>query len=211
MFVVGSFSLTETEVARRKSYLDLTPEDEGRLRDAHPLLQGEAPQIIDRFYEFLLSQEHTRKILSQPGLIERLEDLQTTYFRRLTSGTYDLAYFENRLHVGQTHYRIGLAPEWYLGAYLKYLHVASDVLSRALGRDYERYFQMLVSLTKVIYLDMGLALDAYHYSLQAAKQQLTDLIVHDLQNPLAGSSGSSRPSSPRRRSARANGRRSGRG
>jgi len=102
--------------------------------------------------------------------------------------------------VGQVHHRIGLSPEWYLGAYVKYLHIASDVLSNAFGRDYERFYQTIVSLTKVIYLDMGLALDAYHFSaqevletknqelqrLQAAKQLLSDMIVHDLQNPLTG-------------------------
>ena len=56
------------------------------------------------------------------------------------------------------------------------------------------------SLTKVINLDMSLALDAYIHASQAelktahakllrveaARQQLTDMIVHDLQNPLAG-------------------------
>lgn len=186
MFSIGSFTLTTAEVDRRKSYLELTPDDEKRLQDAHPVLTSQARDIIDRFYEYLLSHEYTRRILSAPGLVDRLKELQTAYFKELTSGKYDLAYFENRLRVGQTHYRIGLAPEWYMGAYVKFLHVASDVLSHALGRDYERFFQTIVSLTKVIYLDMGLALDAYHYSLQAAKQQLTDLIVHDLQNPLAG-------------------------
>ncbi|MBI4564606.1 MAG: hypothetical protein HY716_07945 [Planctomycetes bacterium] len=186
MYTIGSFTLTEAEVGRRKKYLDLTPEDEKRLREAHVHLQSHAPEIIDRFYDYLLSHERTREILSKPGLVEKLKGLQAKYFNELTSGQYDLAYFENRLRVGQAHHRIGLEPEWYLGAYVKYLHIASDVLSRALGRDYERYFQTIASLTKVIYLDMGLALDAYHYSLQAAKQQLTDMIVHDLQNPLAG-------------------------
>lgn len=186
VLTIGSFTLTEAEIARRKTYLELNPDDEQRLRDAHPFLQRHAKEVIDRFYEYLLSHEYTREILSKPGLVDRLKQLQTKYFSELTSGQYDLAYFENRLRVGQAHHRIGLAPEWYLGAYVKYLHVASDTLRNAFGQDYESYFQTVVSLTKVIYLDMGLALDAYHYSLQAAKQQLTDMIIHDLQNPLAG-------------------------
>ena len=65
----------------------------------------------------------------------------------------------------------------------------------------------MASLTKIVYLDMGLALDAYMLEaqrrleeknatldrqnaelkhLQTARQQLSDMIVHDLQNPLAG-------------------------
>ena len=207
MFKIGSFVLTAGEVEKRKRYLEITADDENRLKSAHPRIQARAPEIADRFYEYLLGHEHTRKMLEAPGLLARLKELQGRYFLRLTSGEYTLEYFEDRLKVGQVHYRIGLSPEWYLGAYVKYLHIVSDVLSQAFVRDYEAFFQTVVSLTKVIYLDTGLALDAYHYSaeeglekrtvdlekanrelkrVQVAKQQLTDLIVHDLQNPLSG-------------------------
>ncbi len=193
MISIGSFILTDAEVAKRKAYLEITPKDEERLREAHGALQLQSKAIIDRFYEYLLAHEHTRRMLSEPGLVERLKGMQGRYFAELTAGTYDLAYAENRVKVGLAHHRIGLSPEWYLGAYVKYLHVASDVLSNAYGRDYERFYQTIVSLTKIIYLDMGLALDAYHFSgregierLQAAKKQLADMIVHDLQNPLTG-------------------------
>ena len=200
MFSIGSFTLDEEEVRKRKGYLEIGPEDERRLREAHPHLLKHTTSIIDRFYDYLLAHEATRRMLSAPGLVDRLKKLQTEYFIQLTSGEYGVPYFENRLKVGQVHHRIGLSPEWYLGAYVKYLHIASDVLSNAFGRDYERFYQTIVSLTKLIYLDMGLALDAYHFSargvleeknqelqrLQSAKQLLSDMIVHDLQNPLTG-------------------------
>jgi signal transduction histidine kinase len=207
MFILGAFTLTASEVSKRKEYLEITSEDERRLKEAHVHLESHVTTIIERFYEYLLSHDHTRQMFSAPGLVERLKGLQTKYFRELTSGEYGLKYFENRLRVGQVHHRIGLAPEWYLGAYDKYLQLASDVLSTAFGRDYERFFQTIISLNKIISLDKGLALDAYHYSakealerqanelkkaneglqrLQDTKQQLSDMIVHDLQNPLAG-------------------------
>lgn len=186
MAAIALFKLGEEVVTERKKYLEITSADEKRLREAHPHLQRHAREIIDQFYDYLLGQRRTREILSAPGLIERLKGLQTRYFEELTSGDYGLSYFENRVRVGQTHHRIGLPPELYLGAYVKYLHIVSDVLSQAFGRDQERFYQTMVSLTKIIYLDMGLALDAYYYSAQATKQQLTDMIVHDLQNPLAG-------------------------
>lgn len=208
MVSIGSFTLTDTEVRRRRAFLEIGPADEARLKEGHSRLQRFADEIIERFYEYLLAQPHTREVLQkEPGLVERLKALQGRYFLQLTAGEYGLEYFENRLKVGQAHHRIGLSPEWYLGAYVKYLHIVSDVLSRSFGRDYEGFYQTILSLTKVIYLDMGLAIDAYHYAaqeglerknvelasanaelrrVQAAKQQLADLIIHDLQNPLAG-------------------------
>jgi signal transduction histidine kinase len=207
MGITGRLTIAPDEVVRRKSYLQITPEDEARLREAHPLIHAHAPRIIARFYEYLLGHEHTRRMLEAHGLIERLKELQLKYFLDLTSGRYDLEYFENRIRVGSVHHRIGLSPEWYIGAYLKYFHIVSDVLSTAFGRDHEKFLQTSLSLTKIMHLDMGLTLDAYHRSaqhaleekteeleasnarlreLQLSRQLLSDLIVHDLQNPLAG-------------------------
>src|SRR5262245_20141522 len=193
-------SMSPAEIRRRLSYLEITAEDEQRLRDVHPHLQRHAGRIIDQFYEYLLSHEHTRALLSAPGLIVHLKSVQLKYFSELTAGEYGAAYFENRLKVGAAHNRVGLAPEWYLGAYTKYLHIVADVLRETFRDDPLRFFQTMVSLTKVINLDMGLAIDAYIHAAQqtleaanaqlrkveAARQQLTDMIVHDLQNPLAG-------------------------
>lgn len=202
-----SFVLTDDEIDRRKRYLEIAPDDERRLLEAHPLVQSRAPEIINRFYDYLLSHRPTREMLGGPGLIERLKRLQLEYFLELTCGRYDRRYFESRIRVGETHHRVGLSPEWYTGAYLKYLHIVTDVLSSAFGRDQERFYQTLVALTKIMHLDMGIALDVYHWKaqaelrkkaeeleqsneqllqLQASKRLLSDMIVHDLQNPLAG-------------------------
>jgi len=202
-------SVSDEEVLKRKLYLEITSADEERLKAAHPLIHARASELIERFYAYLLGHDHTRAMLSAPGVVERLKPLQLKYFLELTSGDYGPAYFENRIRLGKAHHRIGLSPEWYIGAYLKYLHIVSDVLSTAFGRDQERFFQTRVSLTKIIYLDMGLTLDAYHLSaqealkekaeeleatnsrlldLQAAKRLLADMVVHDLQNPFPAGS-----------------------
>lgn len=198
-----SVQVTEKEVQRRKAYLQITKEDEERIRRAHAIIQRHADLIIEEFYTYLLSHEHTRKILEAPGVLERVKRLQKDYFDRLTQGTYDVDYFKDRLRIGHAHDRIGLSPEWYLGAYNRYLTIVSDVLSREMGRDYQGFFDTIVSLTKVIYLDMGLAMDAYISAgrkalaernqkleqLDSKKQLLTDTIIHDLRNPIAGIQG----------------------
>jgi len=207
VFRIGNFVLTEEEVRQRKAYLEIGEEEERLIREAHPYLVQHSDQMVERFYEYLLSHEHTRKILSQPGLIERLKKLQKKYFLELTQGRYDLAYFENRLKVGLAHERIGLSAQWYLGAYNKYLRTANEVLFEAFGGDRENLLRTREALGKVVFLDMSLALDAYTLSsnerlaeeavalaqanerlreLDMAKRRLTDAIVHDLQNPLTG-------------------------
>lgn len=60
------------------------------------------------------------------------------------------------------HYRVGLEPKWYIGAYRLLLSRTLAALSRQFGDDVsglERNFSALMSLTL---FDMSLALDAYH-------------------------------------------------
>lgn len=206
-FRVGRFVLTEEEVQKRKTFLEIGEEEERLVREAHPYLVQRASEMVERFYEYLLSHAHTRKILSQTGLMERLKEVQTQYFIELTEGRYDLEYFVNRLQVGLAHEKAGIAPQWYLGAYQKYLHVAHEVLHRAFGGDPEHLLRVNSALGKIVFLDMSLAVDAYTQSsnqrladeaaalaeanqtlkeMSVAKRRLTDAIVHDLQNPLSG-------------------------
>ena len=190
----------DSDIEKRKLYLEITPEDERRLSRVHPALLRRSEEIIERFYRYLLSHEHTRKVLEAPGRVERLKKLQAEYFTRLTSGVYDQAYFEDRRKVGFAHERAGLDPQWYLGAYDKYLEIVGDVLREEFRDDPEERVAAMKSLTKIVFLDMGLAIDAYiskaHERLEDSnrqlvkldqvKRQLTEMIVHDLQNPLAG-------------------------
>jgi signal transduction histidine kinase len=196
----------DDDVRQRLEFFDLSEEESKLLKEARPDLARHLDEILERFYLHLTSQPHTREMLSVPGLIDRLKGLQKAYFESLTSGVYDRAYFVNRLRVGEAHDRSGLEPVWYIGAYLKYLHIVADVLRRDWG-DTERYRRTMFAMSKVVHLDMSLALDAYYSSargrleaknkalegaleelkrLEAAKRTLTDMIVHDLQNPLTG-------------------------
>jgi signal transduction histidine kinase len=199
----AAVKITAGEVRKRKAYLQITRDDERRVQKAHRLIQRHQDSIIERFYQALFSHEHTRRILDAPGMVDRLKGLQRKYFERLTLGPYNVDYFHDRMKIGLAHDRIGLTPEWYMGAYNIYMRIVADVLSREMGRDYQGFFETISSITKIMFLDMGLAMDAYVLAGQARlkernelleqldskKRLLTDTIVHDLRNPVAGIQG----------------------
>lgn len=135
--------VTDNDVQRRKDFLGITAEDERILREAHPLVVEHGARIIEQFYTWLLSNEPQRKLLSGPGVLERLKDLQRVYFERLLSGPWGKDYFEDRVRVGLAHHRVGVPPEWYLGAYDRYLAIVSDVFRPAFGADEARYRRTL--------------------------------------------------------------------
>lgn len=160
------YGIDEQSRAERKNFLDLTPEDEAAVADLRKWFDHIAPQLIESFYEHLLKHEPSARFLHDPGLVDRLQSMQTQYFAELVSGRYDAEYVEQRLRVGQAHHQIGLAPRWYLGAYNVYMQQCFPAFARALGGDVP---PALLSLLKVILLDIGLTLETYF---AASTQQL---------------------------------------
>jgi signal transduction histidine kinase len=65
------------------------------------------------------------------------------------------------LKIGQVHDRIGLTPQWYLGAYSLYLNLLQPLVLREFRNSPADADAVLSVLTKVVFLDIQLAIDAY--------------------------------------------------
>lgn len=146
---------------RRKDFLGLTEQDERALQSLHTAFGEGAPGFVDGFYRHLLSFPEMRVLIPDEAALQRLKSLQIQYFSALTAGTYDDAYGEDRERVGLAHARIGLPPGWYLGAYSHYLTELLPKLSQMPDLGEERRTETLQALIKVVFLDMGLAIDSY--------------------------------------------------
>ncbi|MHB1271287.1 MAG: EAL domain-containing protein [Rhodanobacter sp.] len=172
--VVRAIGLDDAAVGRRKAFLEFTDADVARLKALHEALQDLAPDFANAFYDHLLTFEKTRALLPDMQTLERLKRAQAAYFESLTAGDYGPEYIHHRLRVGVgvAHQRVGLAPEWYLGAYSKYLAGLLPEIWQRLGKDPEDFVVTVQSLIKIVLLDMGLAIDTY---IQADRQTILTL------------------------------------
>jgi signal transduction histidine kinase len=194
------------EFSSRMAFLGLTPEDAERLAALQPVFQQHARDFAERFYQHLLAHPHTAAYLRDPAQLERLKQLQADYFAALLEGVFDETYREGRTRVGHAHQRVGLEPVWYLGAYNQYVQITFPLFVQALGGDVEKMLPHLLSLMKVIFLDIGLALDTYfaeatekyrrrndelqkalglYWQTQKREQQLRRLASHEIRGGLA--------------------------
>jgi len=153
--------ITEQEVERRKAFLEFCEEDVEALRAVRQVAQRYADPVIDDLYRHFLSFEDTRAFFQDPRVLERVKRMQRDYFIRLTEGDYGADYVANRLRIGTVHERIKLAPKWYLGAYNFYLRAVASRLLEAFSKEPEKAFSIFVSLMKLVFMDIGLAVDTY--------------------------------------------------
>ncbi len=144
-------------------YFDITEADERLLRRARELLEPCLDGVIEEFYAHLARFPSTRVLLTSEERVARLKETQRAYLRSL--GDFEqrnpgsvAKYVATRLSVGLTHWRVGLPPPVYIGAYAKLGHL----LMQAVGSvEKEEPLPLILCLQKVLHLDSHLAMEAY--------------------------------------------------
>ena len=171
-----TLNIDEEEIDHRKQFLQFNQDDADRLKSISGLAERYADEVIEEFYRHLLSFEETRVFFKDPETLARVKNAQKNYFLRLTEGNYGPEYIENRLSVGSVHERISLPVKAYLGMYNFYLRTVFSRLVDSYRDDPKRAFDIFVSLMKLTFLDIGLAIDTYIDSRERTIGQQQDAI-----------------------------------
>lgn len=119
--ILAEIGIDAAEIVRRQEFLSFGEQDAEALKAMHSVLEIHREHLTEVFYTHLLRFPEIRPLLGDETKLARLKHAQAMYFGQLTSGRYDLAYVENRLHIGIVHQRVGLTPKWYMSAYCVYL------------------------------------------------------------------------------------------
>jgi PAS domain S-box-containing protein len=159
-----SMNINDGEIVKRLAFLQLSEADAQLLKTLHECLRGQYSQFIEDFYTHLLQFDLPRDLLNDPAVMSRLKQKQADYFDRLLDGCYDLDYAKNRIQVGATHQRIGLKPQWYLGAYHNYLTWVLPKIQQRWPDEPQVCLNAMTAVIKIVLFDIELAVDAYFHA-----------------------------------------------
>lgn len=170
----------ETDLDRRMRFFRFSNQDAKILGAVREAASASADSVVASFYEHLLGNEETRAHLKSERHIQNLKRTQSRYFAELFEGTYDDAYYQNRVRVGRTHERIGLGPVWYIGAYALYMCELMPIIFEHYKKQPERGVETFQSLIKLICFDMSIAIDTYIEALAEREAQQVRTFVDSL-------------------------------
>ncbi len=156
-----AMNIDAADIELRKAFLEFGQRDVAQLKALHECLASDRDAYIDAFYAHLASFSELGAFLGDDATLKRLKLAQSAYFDQLTSGDYGDAYIQNRQGVGIAHQRAGLAPKWYISAYCKYLALVIPRITQAMQPDDTATTETLLSLLKIVFLDIGIAIDTY--------------------------------------------------
>lgn len=147
---------------KMKGYVNFTSEDARALTDLLPLITKHSDQIVEKFYAHIQHYpELLALIIAAGSSVEKLCAYQKRYLLSLFKGDYEESYFEDRLHIGAIHSRVGLTLDWYLGTYNVYFEAIIPLILRQYIFRTRKQKRALLALFKLISLDSILIAEMY--------------------------------------------------
>ena len=156
----------------RKSFLMISRDDEKRMAAMKPVGEKNIDGMLENLYAHFQKYPETRSFLQSDKHVNNLKNAQKKFFMALLGGQYDDEYMEARLSVGRTHERIGLEPQWYIGAYSYYLNLIVPFVFDAYKDKPDEALENVKSMIKMVFLDMGFAIDTYIESMKNRENEL---------------------------------------
>lgn len=77
-----------------------------------PLIEPQANQVVDDFYQFLLEMPYTAEFIQNPELLTRIKKTHRAWLMTLFEGPYDESYFRRLQRIGMAHVRIGMSAHF---------------------------------------------------------------------------------------------------
>ena len=133
--------------------------EEDMLHRLAPLVDPQADQIVEDFYQFLLETPDTAKFLQDSERLARLKGQHRAWLLKLFEGPFNESYFQRLQRIGLAHVRIGLSAHFvyvamnFLRDRLKVILTEVEPGERALAE---------AALDKILDLNLDVIARAYH-------------------------------------------------
>lgn len=152
----------------RLALLSISEETKGYVAALKPVLDAELDAILRRFYRHVRGFPEGQALIADDAMEKSLRARQKVHWLRLFGCRFDDDYVASALAVGRAHLRVGVAPYIYIAGYNFILCelIKAVVVHHAGALNVSG---ILTAMTRVVYLDMDLALSTYTRELWRAQ------------------------------------------
>lgn len=157
---VVAFQTDDLAIQQKVAMIGLEERDLRTLKAIQPILEKNMEKIVHSFYGTILKVPELQHLINEHSTVDRLRQTLHQHLLELFSGDIDDSFMEKRFRVAKTHYRIGLKPAWYMGAFQN----LQDSLLLIIFEEVEDHaeLQKILSVTnKIISLEQQIVLEAY--------------------------------------------------
>ena len=170
------------DISNKLAFFSIGQEERAQFPAIGKVVASAGPKALDALYGRIAATPETARQFSSQAAMASARTKQIAHWQALFAGGANAAYFERAERVGKVHARIGLAPQWYIGAYAS---VLGPIIEKMAGPFARGRAKRITTLVKMALLDMEIAVETYFAveeerrsavicALGAALQRMTD-------------------------------------
>ncbi|MCV0423998.1 MAG: globin-coupled sensor protein [Roseibium sp.] len=157
--------MQKSNIKERLEFFRFSEDDRALARAVWSLIEPDMPEVIQAFYAHVKTVPRLSALIgdSQPRLVAA----QLDHWKSLYKDGPSEAYLERSVRIGLAHVKIGLEPSWYIGGYSFILTQLTNILLKKRFMTSSRRVDAINVITKLVMLDMDLAISTYHEKMVA--------------------------------------------
>ena len=145
-------------IASKLAFFSIGQQDRAHFPGIAQAVARNGPKALEGLYERIAATPETARHFASKAAMASARSKQIEHWRALFADGANAAYFARAEAVGKVHARIGLAPQWYIGAYASVLEPIIAAMAGPLARGRAK---RIATLVKMALLDMEIAVDTY--------------------------------------------------
>lgn len=148
------------ELKRQMELIGFTEQDMAVVNSFQPVIKEGIDEIVAVFYESVLAVPSLRQIIEERTQVEKLKKLIKSYIIGIFDGELSEETIQRKMRLAQMHFKIGLEPKWYMGAFQNIQEVITRLLSKEM-KSIEQLKQSMLILSRLINFEMQIVLEEY--------------------------------------------------
>lgn len=153
--VMSNVGLTDADLARRKQFVGLGPEDVERLVAIGDVVTQHVDELTEAFFTHLAGLAEAKVLLGYRELSNQARTLKRAHLLEMVHGTYDLGYAEQRVRLGLLYGRVGLGTKVFVGAFAHVVAKVGELVMQNSPTPPEGFARFL-SFQKLAFFDIGI-------------------------------------------------------
>ena len=162
--------MSSTALAERIAFYALDTSDKAAFAGVSAALERRLDSALAAFYAVISARPELAGFFSSGQQMGRAKSLQAEHWQAVFRDGVDARFLDRSQRIGNVHARIGLEPQWYIGAYAL---VLEHLVMELIAPGWQRYLpwkraqaRQVTALMKVSLMDIDLALSGYFKDLK---------------------------------------------
>jgi len=169
--------IVEMDIANRHSIkkqidlLKLTKRDLQYLKAFQPFVEGNIDNIVNRFYEMIVTERTLVDIINKHSSVEKLKITLRRHIIEMFNGTINDDFYQRRVKIAKVHVHIGLKTQWYICAFQDLTASFIDLVEEHVHHPMDQ-LNTIRAISKISNFEQQLVLEAFELTIEQHHEKI---------------------------------------